>query len=320
MYLMKVLHIPTRYFLVSSDIKEKCIMTLEQLITSVDWERIDPPNWSRETPKLLRILISEGETQIGIDARERLRNFIAHQSGVYELTINIVPILISVLDSDRIKNKGWALNLLQSAQSQQVIHYQNQERLELAHNLYNIMYNNIEIFKDYLNHQDTKYRMFSTIILSRFVLHAKEILDLLLLRCQVESNSEVILTLLDRLSILIRQSNPINKQSIAICFAKMIHSENAYIKCRAAIAILETNPQEFDALTQDMLTDSFAAIALNKSSEFNLDQSLAAKICVALKYMDRERAKNLLTNLIEVSLSSNMEFIFVRELEILSKA
>ena len=61
--------------------------TIQQMIDDVDWESTNPSQWAQEVPKSLKLLINEGETENGIAAREKLRNHIAHQSGIYEITL-----------------------------------------------------------------------------------------------------------------------------------------------------------------------------------------------------------------------------------------
>ena len=209
--------------------------------------------------------------------------------------------------------------MIGSIQTQQVIYYQHEEGLKLAHQVYDEMFKGIDLFEAYLNDNKEQYRKFTILILSRFVLHPQRIARALLSHESLEESNEVKIVLVERLGFLLEDSSTHDNQLIEIVITQLrgiLLSQNPYLKCSTAITIIQVRPNQVDDDIQIAIIDSLNLIATNASKDTALkDRLVAARTSRILRKANQTVALEILTKAIDVSASTPMQSIFIRELK-----
>jgi hypothetical protein len=284
-------------------------------IDKTDWNAIEPSQWAEKIPNLIRILLSSAPSGDQEAAVQTLKNYIAHQSGLYDTTLGAIPVLLYLLNHPSVNDKLWILQILAAIRIDYVVSHTAPESNEFARRVYNELKTGLSTIETYLSHHHDSYREFAVRILSRFVLDLDRVLPQILEQLEVEKSLGVQKSLLIALGDIANIADQPSIQKITEILETWSKVSNFELKCEAVISWLKVHTGDLATPVQDGLIDCVHLLATSSSRLSQMETMLiASRICTAAQNLNETIRRNLLTELANASKESAMHRIFRDEI------
>lgn len=183
-------------------------------------------------------LTDDSDFQTGIMTVDSLCSIYAYSGMVEEITVEVMTILLNLVNNDETQAKYWLLEAISCPALAGEISRNVDQRL------YDMMVKHLELFKFYLHHPRSKYRIVAGHILHKFSYHVDLIAPWLCDRILVEENLDVRQKLFRNLIYLLRpyhyepEVQNGTKDYLTNKLSSYLHSQSVADRYRSAVVLL----------------------------------------------------------------------------------
>ena len=248
--------------------------TMLERLSSIDWSKLSHAyGRAEDVPQLVRDLASLDEEVHGLALRKLYTN-IYHQGTVYQASAYTAPFLIELVQCEEVPERDRIILLLAclaegNAYHRQHMQYYSDERKhdpafqrELGEQVFWVdrtheaVKNGMPTYLRLLEHQSVQIRMSIIHLLSAFKREASQLLPVLLVRLQQESDQRVRACILYGAGVLIKHRVEKHSNVFQLLVHSLADEETELVRLAAAMSLVQTERQDIPSRVFDLLLET----------------------------------------------------------------